>query len=185
MAFGMEAVAGGFDLVALSSFGVGGEMAAAAVVTALQGGTAAEWVVAEGEIAARQAQAIDAALAFHGAGNLRDPFEVLRRVGGREIAAMAGAIIAARTERIPVLLDGYPALAAAALLHAVNADAVAHCRVASSTGQPAADRLAARLSGAPLLDLGANQPGVAASLAAILVQSSAQVFGGVRALPTS
>ena len=183
MAFGMEAVAGGFDLVALSSFGVGGEMAAAAVVTALQGGKAADWIVAEGDIAEGQAQAIDAALAFHGAGNLRDPFEVLRRVGGREMAAMAGAIIAARTERIPVLLDGYPALAAAALLRAVNADAVAHCRVASSIGQPAADRLAGLLSGAPLLDLGASQPGVAGSLAAILVQSAAQVFGGVRALP--
>src|SRR5690606_33661918 len=106
-------------------------------------------------------------------------------VGGREIAAMAGAIIAARAERIPVLLDGYPAIAAAALLHAVNPDAVGHCCFASTTGKAAADRLAETLSGAPLLDFGASQPGVAASLAAMLVQSSAQVFGGVRGLPTS
>ncbi|MBS9720759.1 nicotinate-nucleotide--dimethylbenzimidazole phosphoribosyltransferase [Tianweitania sp. BSSL-BM11] len=185
MAFGMEAVAGGFDLVALSSFGVGGELTAAAVVTALQGGKAADWIVAEGAMADRQAEMIDAALAFHGAGNLRDPLEVLRRVGGREIAAMAGAIMAARSERIPVLLDGYPALAAAALLRAVNPDAVSHCRVASSMGQPAADRLAGLLSDKPLLDLGASQPGLAAALAALLVQSTAQVFNGVRALPAA
>lgn len=186
MAFGMEAVAGGFDLIALSSFGVGGDIAAAAVVAALKGAKAADWIVAaDADLASRQGEAIDQALTFHGAGNLRDPFEVLRRVGGREIAAMAGAIIAARTERIPVLLDGYPAVAAAALLHAVNSNAIAHCLFASSTGQAAADRLAQMLGGAPLLDLRASQPGVAASLAAILVQSAAQLFGGVRGLPTS
>jgi nicotinate-nucleotide--dimethylbenzimidazole phosphoribosyltransferase len=186
MAFGMEAVAGGFDLIGLSSFGVGGDIAAAAVITALQGGKAADWIVADdADLASRQAQAIDGALAFHGAGNLRDPFEVLRRLGGREIAAMAGAIIAARTERIPVLLDGYSAVAAATLLHAVNPDAVAHCCFASSTGEAAADRLAQKLGGAPLLDFAASQPGVAASLAAILVQSAAQVFGGVRTLPSA
>ena len=58
-------------------------------------------------------------LAFHG-GNLKDPLEALRRVGGREFAAIAGAILAARMQKIPVLLDGVVATAAAAVLHAAN-----------------------------------------------------------------
>ena len=184
MAFGMEAVAGGFDLVALSSFGVGSELAASAVITALRGGKASDWIVAEDtDLARRQADAIDGALAFHGAGNLRDPLEVLRRVGGREIAAIAGAIIAARTERIPAVLDGMSAIAAATLLHAVNADAIAHCCFASTTGLAAVDRLVGDLGATPLLDLKLTQPGVAASMAAMTVKSAAQIFAGVRALP--
>ncbi|MFD9727550.1 nicotinate-nucleotide--dimethylbenzimidazole phosphoribosyltransferase, partial [Streptomyces sp. NPDC059072] len=38
---------------------------------------------------------------------MTDPFEVLRHLGGLELAAIAGAVLAARMARIPVLLDGY------------------------------------------------------------------------------
>ncbi len=184
MAFGMESVAGGFDLVALGSFGVGGDLAAAAVVTALQGSSAAQWLVAEDhEKAGQRAEAIEAALVFHGAGNLKDPFEILRRVGGREIAAMAGAIIAARAERIPVLLDGYGALAAAAILHAVDSEAVAHCKLASTVGQTAAERLAADMKLDSILDLRSSQPGVAGAMASLMVKSAAQTVSGLRPLP--
>jgi nicotinate-nucleotide--dimethylbenzimidazole phosphoribosyltransferase len=59
-----------------------------------------------------------------------DPLELLRHLGGRESAALAGAILAARTQRTPVLLDGAPALAAAAVLGAIDPAAIAHCRLA-------------------------------------------------------
>jgi nicotinate-nucleotide--dimethylbenzimidazole phosphoribosyltransferase len=59
-----------------------------------------------------------------------DPLEVLRSFGGRETAAVVGAIIGARSQWIPVLLDGLPALAAAAVLRAVDPTSTDHCRTA-------------------------------------------------------
>ncbi|MDA4630802.1 nicotinate-nucleotide--dimethylbenzimidazole phosphoribosyltransferase, partial [Escherichia coli] len=70
----------------------------------------------------RKADAVRTAVALHGS-HLKDPLEVLRRLGGREIAAMAGAILATRVERIPVIIDGYVATSAAAILHAANPEA--------------------------------------------------------------
>jgi nicotinate-nucleotide--dimethylbenzimidazole phosphoribosyltransferase len=72
--------------------------------------------------------------------HLDDPLEVLRRLGGREIAAMAGAILAARMERIPVLIDGYVATAAAAVLHAANPSALDHCLIGHVSAEPGAWR---------------------------------------------
>ncbi|MBP0439722.1 nicotinate-nucleotide--dimethylbenzimidazole phosphoribosyltransferase [Tianweitania sediminis] len=185
MAFGMEAVAGGFDLVALSATGVGGDFATATVLTALWGGAPSTWISTEDDkLASRQADVIDQALRFHGAGNLRDPFEILRRVGGREVAALVGAIIAARSERIPVILDGYPALAAAALLQAGNPAAVDHCQVASTMGTLAGRAILDRLGMQPILGLNVSQAGVGAGLATLVVRTAAQVVSGLRAMPT-
>lgn len=61
-----------------------------------------------------------------------DPLEVLLRFGGLDIAAMAGAIAAARLARIPVILEGAAAEASAAILQALHPDSVAHTRKASS-----------------------------------------------------
>lgn len=63
-----------------------------------------------------------------------DPLDALRTLGGRESAAVAGAIIAARTQRIPVLIDGLPALAAATALRAHDAGATDHVRWAGAAG---------------------------------------------------
>ncbi|WP_287390967.1 nicotinate-nucleotide--dimethylbenzimidazole phosphoribosyltransferase, partial [Mesorhizobium sp.] len=109
MAFGMEAIAGGTDLLCLGDLGVGNSTVAATLFAALLGGKGADWVGsgsgADASMRARKAEVVDAALSFHGTG-LRDPLEALRRVGGREFAAIAGAILAARMQKIPVLLDG-------------------------------------------------------------------------------
>ncbi|MFX8715945.1 nicotinate-nucleotide--dimethylbenzimidazole phosphoribosyltransferase, partial [Acinetobacter baumannii] len=74
---------------------------------------------------ARKVAAVDAALTLH-APHCTDPFETLRRLGGREIAAMAGAILAARMHRVPVLLDGFIASAAIAPLVAARPDFIDH-----------------------------------------------------------
>ncbi len=130
MAFGMEAIAGGTDLIAIGEMGIGNTTCAAAIFTALYGGPAEHWVGRGTGLddagLRRKIAAVDAALARHGAG-LKDPLEVLRRLGGREIAAMAGAILAARLQRIPVILDGYVAAAAAAILHAIHPATLDHC----------------------------------------------------------
>jgi nicotinate-nucleotide--dimethylbenzimidazole phosphoribosyltransferase len=82
-----------------------------------------------------------------------DPLEVLRRVGGREIAALAGAVLAARAYGVPVLLDGFVAGAAAAVLHALAPDALAHVHAAHLSAEPGHVRLLERLQLRPLLQL--------------------------------
>jgi len=128
---------------------------------------------------ARKAEVVDAALAFHGEG-LRGPLEALRRVGGREFAAIAGAILAARTQKIAVLLDGFAATAAAAVLHAANPAALDHCLLASLSPEPGHARAAERLGLRPLLDLEIGHgEGVGAALAAGLVKAAALVSSGM------
>jgi nicotinate-nucleotide--dimethylbenzimidazole phosphoribosyltransferase len=155
-AYGFEALADGVDLFAPGEMGIGNTTSAAAIYAALYGGPAARWTgrgtgVDDAGLARKNA-AIDAALALHGAA-LNDPLEVLRRLGGREIAAMAGAIIAARMNHAPVVLDGYVACAAAAVLHALDPRAIDHC-VAGHVSAEGAHRAALeRLGKRPLLDL--------------------------------
>ena len=99
MAFGMEALAARPDLLCLGEMGIGNTTVAAAIYHALYGGAAEDWVgrgtgVDDAGLE-RKATAVRAAVARH-RDHLSDPLEVLRRLGGREIAAMAGAILAAR-----------------------------------------------------------------------------------------
>lgn len=185
VAFGMEAIAGGTDLLCLGDLGVGNSTVAAALLAALFGGTGAEWVGegsgADAAMMVRKAVAVDDALAFHGA-HLSDPLEALRRVGGREFAALAGAIVAARTQKIPVLLDGLAALSAAAVLHALNPAALDHCLLADRPAEPAGAKTAEWLGLTPLLDLGISHcEGVGAGLAAGLVKAAALVSSGMAA----
>ena len=57
-----------------------------------------------------------------------DPFDALMRFGGFDIAAMTGAIVAARLARVPVVLEGAAAETAADILTALEEDAAAHAR---------------------------------------------------------
>ena len=128
MAFGMEVMAKQPDLLILGAFGPGAEASAQALLLALLG---------ERGPGATYKRAHDAAV--RAMADSSDPLELLRQLGGRESAALAGAILAARTQRTPVMLDGTPALAAAAVLAAVDPAAIAHCRAARP--HPAAEAL--------------------------------------------
>jgi nicotinate-nucleotide--dimethylbenzimidazole phosphoribosyltransferase len=83
-----------------------------------------------------------------------DPLEALRRLGGPELAAIAGAVLAARLARTPVMLDGFAATAAAAVLHRMDPKALDHCVVAHVSAEPGHRRLLARLHQTPLFDFG-------------------------------
>ena len=157
IAFGMEAVAGEVDLLGLGEMGIGNTTVAAAIYCALFGGTGADWVGrgtgVDDDGLARKIAAVDTALATH-AGHLRDPLEILRRVGGREIAALVGAILAARLQRVPVLLDGYVVTAAAAILHALEPTSIDHCLAGHVSAERAHRAALDRLGKTPILDLG-------------------------------
>src|SRR3546814_13480452 len=75
---------------------------------------------------ARKAEVVTRGLAFH-ADAPATAFETLRRLGGREIAAIAGAVLAARHRRIPVLLDGFLCCSAMAPLAVANPAITAPC----------------------------------------------------------
>lgn len=155
MAFGMEALAGGADLLCLGEMGIGNTTAAAALAAALFDGKGADWVgrgtgVDDAGLL-RKAAVVDAAVAFHGA-KLADPLAALACVGGRELAAIFGATLAARHYRIPVLLDGFVCTAAAAPLAKLQPGGLAHA-VASHVSAEAGHRdLLAKLGLKPLLD---------------------------------
>jgi nicotinate-nucleotide--dimethylbenzimidazole phosphoribosyltransferase len=157
MAFGMEAIADGADLLCVGEMGIGNTTVAAAICAALYAGKGEEWVgPGTGVDAAglkRKAQVVNQAIDLHRA-HLQDPFEVLRRLGGRELAAIAGAILAARHHRIPIFLDGYVATAAAAILHKANPAALDHCMAAHCSAEPSHRKLLAKIGKQPLLELG-------------------------------
>ncbi len=153
IAFGMEVVAEGADVIVLGAAGLGAATAAATMNIALFGGAANYW--AGGEGAEARIKAVEAGINTH-RGETADPLEALRLFGGRDIAGLVGAIIAARHQRIPVLLDGYVSCAAAAILHAIDPGATDHCQASHLSAEPAHDALLSHLDLTPILDLGVN-----------------------------
>ena len=147
MAFGMESIAGGADLLCVGAAGGGNLVVASAVAAKLYGDKAADWCDD-----ARLIDTINLALETHV--SAQDPLEILRQLGGRELAAMAGAIIAARFQLIPVLLDGFVACVAAAVLHKAEPSALDHCLAAHASGSAPHARLLQKLGKTPLLETG-------------------------------
>ena len=157
MAYGMMAVEPGIDVIALGEMGIANTAAASALCGLLFGGEATHWVGpgtgVTGAAFQRKIEAVDAAMRLH-APQTRDAVDSLRRVGGRELAAIAGAVIAARRARVPVVLDGFAATASAAVLFAADPHALDHCIVAHRSAEPGHARLLERIGKKPLLDLG-------------------------------
>ena len=176
IAYGMEAIAGKPDLIAIGEMGIGNTTVAAALYAALYGGTGADWVgrgtgVDDAGLA-RKANAVDRALALH-RDAFGDPLALLARLGGREIAAMLGAIIATRQQKVPVIVDGFVATAAAAVAHAVNPDAIAHCIFGHVSAEHAHRRALQAMQATPLLDLRMRLgEGSGAALAAVLAKTA-------------
>ena len=154
---GWNAVPDGIDCLGIGEMGIGNTTIAAAVGHALFGGEAADWVGpgtgVTGAAMDTKTNAIETAVTFH-ENDIQDGLDVLVRLGGRELAAMAGAIICARTKRIPVVLDGYVATAAAATLAKTNLSALDHCIAGHRSAEPAHGRMLDALALPPLLDLG-------------------------------
>lgn len=164
MAFGMEALAKQPDLLVPGVIAAETDMIASCVALALFGGEASDWTDAPDLVVAAVERAREE-------GGLDDPLQVLRQLGGRETAAVAGAILAARVQKIPVLLDGYAACAAAAVLMKIDADLIAHCVAAHVGASKGHARLLAALDKRPLVALDiADEEGVGGASALALVK---------------
>jgi len=152
---GWDAVDPKSDLLVVGEMGIGNTTSAAAIACALFGGTAAEWVgrgtgVDDAGLA-NKIRVVAEGVARHAGG---DGLETLARLGGRELAGMAGAIARARVERIPVILDGFICSAAAACLFKVERSALDHAVAGHLSAEGAHGRLLEALGKEPLLTLG-------------------------------
>jgi len=180
---GHEAVTKGTDLICFGEMGIGNTTPAAAIAAALFGGGAEKWTgrgtgVDDAGLK-RKIAAIDKGLALH-ADVLADPLKVAAALGGRELAAILGATLAARQFGIPVLLDGFVCTAAAAPLAKLDANGLAHTLAAHVSAEAGHRALLQALNLAPLLDLGMRLgEGSGACLAVNLVRSALECHTGM------
>jgi nicotinate-nucleotide--dimethylbenzimidazole phosphoribosyltransferase len=168
-------------LFVAGEMGIGNTTVAAALAAALYGGTgwAGRGTGVDDAGLARKEAAVAAGLARHAA-VLDDPLQVLRCLGGREIAAMAGAILGARMARVPVILDGFIACAAAAVLDCAAPGALDHCVAGHLSAEGAHGRLLEKLGKEPLLSLGLRLgEGSGAALAIGVLQGAVACHSGM------
>ena len=176
LSIGASVVTPDLDLLAVGEMGIGNSTAAAALCARSFGGRARTWVgpgtgldMAGME---RKIAAVESALAFH-ANAPSSAFETLRRLGGREIVAIAGAVLAARRLRVPVMLDGFISGSALAPLAAVNPAITDHCLAGHCSAEPGHARLLERFGLEPLLRLDMRLgEGSGAAVAAQVVRSA-------------
>lgn len=155
VAYGMMSIEPGLHLLCLGEMGIGNSTSAAALCAALFGGPASAWVGPGTGVDAvgiqRKITVVEAGVAANPLA-LTDPFEALRCLGGQELSAIVGAIIACRLARIPVVLDGFACTAAAAVLYKADPKALDHCIVAHKSAEPGHAKLLSAINQRPLFD---------------------------------
>ncbi|MEQ1789152.1 MAG: nicotinate-nucleotide--dimethylbenzimidazole phosphoribosyltransferase, partial [Rickettsiales bacterium] len=180
---GMEAVPTDANIIILGEMGIGNTTVAATLAHAICGGVASDWVDAgtgiDKKTIAKKREVVAQAVALH-KDNLGETISVLRHVGGRELAAMAGAIWRARELRIPVIFDGYVVTAAAATLQLTTKDALEHCIAGHLSVEIGHKKLLEFLAMKPLLDLGMRLgEGSGGQVALAVVRCAVAVFIGM------
>ncbi|PLW76780.1 nicotinate-nucleotide--dimethylbenzimidazole phosphoribosyltransferase [Cohaesibacter celericrescens] len=183
IAFGMEAIAGGTDLLCLGEMGIGNTTISAALFAALFGGTGADWVGRGSGVddagLQRKIDVVDQALETH-KDHLGKPLEVLRRLGGREFAAMVGAVLAARQQNIPVIVDGFNTTAAVAVLYKLDPSSIDHCIFSHCSAEGAHKNALDKMGKTALLDLGMRLgEGTGAAIAAGIVKAACKLHEGM------
>ncbi|MBB3066491.1 nicotinate-nucleotide--dimethylbenzimidazole phosphoribosyltransferase [Limibacillus halophilus] len=183
IAYGLMAVEEGFDAMALGEMGIGNTTAASAVCLALFGGAADDWVGRGTGLddagLKRKTALVEQAVAVN-RDRLSDPLSILCALGGQELAAIVGAILAARLARTPILLDGFVSTAAAAIVHKLVPGGLDHCLVAHRSAEHAHGRLVEELGKVPLLDLDMRLgEGSGATLAFLLLKAAVACHNGM------
>ncbi len=137
--------------------GIGNTTSASAICYLLYGGQTHNWIGkgtgVNDEGLNCKSEVLAKAHNLHAQFCNQDPLKILQSVGGREIAAILGLIIAARHYSIPVLLDGFIVCAAAAIIHSINNDALSHCLAAHLSNEKPHIDLLKHIQQQPLLDL--------------------------------
>jgi len=180
---GAAAVDGGADVLILGEMGIGNSTVAAALAAACFGGAVAEWVGpgtgSDPAGIARKVDAIERGLKRHQSTKGNAP-AILAALGGREQAAICGAVLAARAARIPVILDGFICTAAAAVLHAADPRLLDHCLVGHASAEPGHRKLLAAIGKRPVLEFDMRLgEGSGAALALGILRSALACHNGM------
>lgn len=174
-----EAAAAGQSLVAIGEMGIGNTTSASAITCALTG-TSAELATGRGtglDLAAhrRKIRLVGEVLAKH----FLDlpcpisPLEILRCVGGFEIAAMAGMVLAASSHKLGVVMDGFISTAAAALAVAIEPNTLGYLIAGHRSQEPGHALLLEHLNLKPVLSLDMRLgEGTGAVLAISIIESA-------------
>ncbi|WP_286828501.1 MULTISPECIES: nicotinate-nucleotide--dimethylbenzimidazole phosphoribosyltransferase [Kordiimonas] len=174
VAFGMEATAAGGHILGLTDMAPGNAARALAIVMAIKGITTDDPLL---ELADSEVAAGARALLEDGIGAADDPLEIMRRIGGREIAAAIGALVAARSRRLAVLSDGWAAIAATAVLEAVTEGATEHA-VPASADDALQEAVWARLGKKPILGVPVGGgPGCGIAMAVSVLGAASAMLG--------
>jgi nicotinate-nucleotide--dimethylbenzimidazole phosphoribosyltransferase len=178
---GASAVDEDADVLLLGEMGIGNSTIAAALACAAFGGEPADWVGAgtgsDAEGMALKAAVIAEGLALHEG---IDAIRALSALGGREQAAICGAVLAARAASIPVLLDGYICTAAVAPLAATDPALLDHCLVGHASAEPGHARLTKAMGKPPVLDFAMRLgEGTGAALALGILRSALACHNGM------
>jgi len=180
---GADLVEPGLDVLVVGEMGIGNSTAAAALCTRSFGGAAKDWVGPGTGIDSagvmRKIDVVERAVSFHKQAP-NTPFETLRRLGGREIAAIAGAIVAARRLRVPVILDGFISCSALAPIAVAHPAIVDHCIAGHRSAEPGHGRLLDRLGLDPLLALDMRLgEGSGAAVAVAVIRAALAAHNGM------
>ncbi len=176
VATGYDAVSPDSDLVILGEMGIGNTTAAAALAAASFGGRGLRWAGrgtgVDHDGLQRKRAVIDQALARHTA-ILNDPLRVAAALGGRELAAILGAALAARRQNIPVILDGFVSTAAVAPLYKLRTDTLANALAGHVSAEAGHRALLEELNLKPILDLNMRLGEASGAAAALLILRAA------------
>lgn len=184
MQAGADAIPEDADYVCFGEMGIGNTTSAAAIGTSQFGGDAKEWTGAGTGLDAagvdKKADIIQQAIALHGT-SFDDTIALLSAYGGRELAAIAGGVLAARMRGIAVMLDGYICTAAAATLTAsFGQDVLAHCLVSHQSQEPGHIKMIEALGKAPLIDMQMRLGEASgAALATLIVRGALATHNGM------
>lgn len=168
-------------LIALGEMGIGSTTAAAAITATLTG-KHVEQVTGTGtgitaEILTRKCRVIEKALEVNHMKRASSPLDVLQRVGGLEIAAMTGMILAAREQRVPVVIDGFISTAAAAVAFALEPKVKDVLFAGHLSEEPGHRALLEYIGLEPILNLRMRLgEGTGAALAAMLIDAAVRVL---------
>ena len=178
---GAQAVDSYDDILLLGEMGIGNSTIAAALAAACFGGDVADWVGrgtgSDDDGVQRKISAIEAGIAKHGSD---DAMDILSALGGREQAAICGAVLAARSYGIPVILDGFICTAAVAPLHKANAALLDHCLVGHQSVEPGHRKLLDAFGKKAILDFDMRLgEGSGAALALGVVRSALACHNGM------
>lgn len=181
MTAGAGAVDPDADVLLLGEMGIGNSTVAAVLAAWTFGGGAEDWVGpgtgAEGEVLARKQQAVEAGLALHRPATAR---EALSAFGGREQAAICGAVLRARELGLPVLLDGFICTAAASVLTRDDPGALRHCLIGHESAEPGHHGLIEALGMKPVLSLDMRLgEGSGAAVALMLLRAAIECHNGM------